>query len=228
MTIQGKLPNTTEVWKDIPGYNGKYQVSLSGVVRSVYRYKGKNLCAHYKTRKADKGSYLLSINGIDKKYCVDYLIDITFGVQHIHSLEGEIWKPIAGYEGYYKVSNYGRILAERRLLVRKNGVIQFCKEQIVQAKTVINSGYGIVNLHKDKHLQKFLIHRLVAEHFVENPNGYEFVNHKDENKLNNHADNLEWCTKQYNRKYGTAEQRRIATRLKNNNGKYGYKRKVNR
>ena len=51
------------------------------------------------------------------------------------------------------------------------------------------------------------MHRLVAKAFVLNPNGYDIVNHKDESRDNNHADNLEWCTQEYNVNYGTSIQR---------------------
>ena len=65
------------------------------------------------------------------------------------------------------------------------------------------SGYYSVHLYKEcgKRTPK-MIHRLVAEHFLPNPNNYPQVNHKDENKLNNHIDNLEWCTEKYNSNYG--------------------------
>ena len=215
-------------WIDIPNYNGKYQINKDGQVRAFYLYGAHNVDPHYKILKGDGGSVVLYNKNHREKLCVDYLVELCFGVQHVESLSGELWKPIKGYEGYYKISNKGRVLAERRFLTRKNGVNQFCKEQIVQAKTIINSGYRIVNLIKDKNLQKFLVHRLVAEHFVDNPSNLQFVNHKDENKLNNDWSNLEWCDRSYNGLYGTCQERRIATRLKNNNGNYGYKRKINR
>lgn len=122
----------------------------------------------------------------------------------------------------------GRILAERIFLERSGGVKQFRKEQLIETNSIINSGYVSVNLTKNKIQKKYLLHRLVAEHFLPNPKNYEVVNHKDENRLNNVVFNLEWCDRIYNQKYGTSEQRRIQTRLKNNNGKYVYKRKVNR
>lgn len=56
------------------------------------------------------------------------------------------------------------------------------------------------------------IHRLVAELFVENPNGYNVINHKDENRINNDYKNLEWCTQQYNSNYGTCRKRSCETR----------------
>ena len=61
------------------------------------------------------------------------------------------------------------------------------------------------------------IHRLIAEAFIPNPNNLPVVNHKDENKLNSSIDNLEWCTYEYNRNYGTCIERMketIANRLK--------------
>ena len=66
-----------------------------------------------------------------------------------------------------------------------------------------NNGYKQV-LYKRKN---YLVHRLVAESFLPNPNNYPMVNHKDENKTNNNVTNLEWCTQQYNVNYGTGIER---------------------
>lgn len=209
-----------EIWKDIPGFNGKYQVSNNGDVRVNYKYKAHSLYEHSRLLNKDGAVVSLSKDGITKKHNVDYLIDTLFGIQHVDSLPNEEWKHIKGFEGYYMISNMGRILSVAKFIDRGNGARQYCKEQIVQAKTIINSGYRIVNLIKNKKTYKFLIHRLVATHFVENPNNLPFVNHKDEDKLNNNANNLEWCTKEYNCNYGTCQARRIATRLRNNNGRY--------
>lgn len=73
---------------------------------------------------------------------------------------------------------------------------------------VSNSGYERVDLFKDKKRKQHSIHRLVATAFVENPNGYPMVNHKDENRRNNLASNLEWCNASYNRNYGNGEGKR--------------------
>lgn len=105
----------------------------------------------------------------------------------------EIWKDIAGYEGLYKVSNLGRV---KSLNYRKTGKE---KERIPNKN---NSGYLYVGLHKDGKMNNFLIHRLVAEAFIENVNDLPQVNHKDENKLNNCVENLEWCSAKYNSNYG--------------------------
>lgn len=117
----------------------------------------------------------------------------------------EIWRDIAGYESLYQVSNKGRI----KSLIAHNGT----KERILKPHT-IGHGYLNVDLCKNGHLKKNLVHRLVAQAFIENPGNLPQVNHKDENKLNNHADNLEWCTAKYNMNYGDAPQKRAEKRSK--------------
>ena len=69
-------------------------------------------------------------------------------------------------------------------------------------------GYYVVNLYDaDGRARRPLVHRLVALTYIPNPDNLPQVNHKDENKLNNHVDNLEWCTASYNLNYGTRLQR---------------------
>lgn len=69
-------------------------------------------------------------------------------------------------------------------------------------------GYCYVTLYDENLVPKNLfVHRLVALHFLPNPNNYPVVNHKDENKDNNIVDNLEWCTIEYNTNYGTRNER---------------------
>jgi hypothetical protein len=106
----------------------------------------------------------------------------------------EIWKPIKGYEGRYEVSNLGRV--KSYVVDHINGTIR------KGIKTRI--GYLTVTLYDTNgNIKTHPIHRLVASAFIPNPNGYPQVNHKDEDKTNNHADNLEWCTALYNVRYGT-------------------------
>lgn len=97
----------------------------------------------------------------------------------------EIWKDIEGYEGFYQVSNLGNV---RSLNYGNKGFVKNLKPRIVK------DGYYMVNL-KNKNYQ---IHQLVAKAFISNPNNYVEINHKDENKHNNCADNLEWCSREYN------------------------------
>lgn len=111
----------------------------------------------------------------------------------------EIWKDISGYECKYKISNYGRIKS------LNYGKTQ--KEKI--RKTQLNKGYAKVNLSKNGKVKHYLVHRLVAEAFIPNPNNLTEINHKDENKENNHVSNLEWCTHKYNMSYGTRSEKVI-------------------
>lgn len=108
----------------------------------------------------------------------------------------EIWKDIAGYEGLYKVSNKGRVynLKFERFMGH------------------ISNKYMCVRLGKYGKQKNYKVHRLVAQAFIPNPDNLPFINHKDENKLNNCVDNLEWCTREYNVNYGTAIQRMKATK----------------
>ena len=107
----------------------------------------------------------------------------------------EYWKPVVGYEGLYMVSNWGRVKS-----------IKFGKERILKPVTN-SSGYLLVGLYKNNIEKKYSVHRLVAEAFIPNPYNLPQVNHRDENKLNNNVDNLEWCTNEYNINYGTRTER---------------------
>jgi len=119
----------------------------------------------------------------------------------------ESWEDIAGYEGLYQVSNYGRIKSFRQGKRTKSTA------EYILNPTLSNTGYEQITLYRSQHdRHKFLVHRLVAQAFIDNPNNYESVNHKDENRLNNKADNLEWCTASYNNAYGTARIRGSITK----------------
>lgn len=117
----------------------------------------------------------------------------------------EIWKDIEGYEGLYQVSNLGRVKSLNYHRTRK--------EQLLKP-TKSNRGYFKVYLNKNGKMKTFNVHRLVAQAFIENPNNYPCVNHKDENKINNIVDNLEYCTVAYNNVYGTRVDRVNESRSK--------------
>ena len=105
----------------------------------------------------------------------------------------EIFKDVKGYEGYYEISNLGRVRSTsykgKRILkpaITKNGYLNvvFCVNQKKEHK---------------------LIHRLVAETFIPNINNYSTVNHKDEDKLNNCVENLEWLSVEDNNRYSNSK-----------------------
>jgi len=110
----------------------------------------------------------------------------------------EEWKPIEGYNGYYEVSNTGFIRSVDRIQVMKNGHTR--KKTSVMRKTGLNyvGGYKHTSLSRDGVHINVYIHRIVAQHFVSNPDNKPEVNHKDGNKLNNHYTNLEWVTPREN------------------------------
>lgn len=108
----------------------------------------------------------------------------------------EIWKDIPNYEGFYQASNLGRI---------KSLTIKYKTERIM--KPSITHGYLSLQLCKNNIHKTVYVHRLVAISFLENPNNYTCVNHKDEIRTNNCVENLEFCTHKYNTNYGTCKQR---------------------
>lgn len=127
----------------------------------------------------------------------------------------ELWKDIQGYEGLYQVSNLGRVrsVAHVTEMTRNGSTFSYARKGKILSPLTRRHGYLSVMLygkggHSKRNFKQFSIHRLVAEAFVENPNGYSEVNHIDECKTNNCADNLEWCDRKYNTNYGTTQQRR--------------------
>lgn len=107
-------------------------------------------------------------------------------------LQGEVWKDVAGFEGLYKVSNFGRVRAIGR------GLRRGC---IMTDKFDKLDGYMHLSLTKDGVPHHFVIHRLVAIAFIPNPDNKPTVNHKDFNRCNNRAENLEWMTQKENNRY---------------------------
>lgn len=118
------------------------------------------------------------------------------------SFEDELWVNIDGYDGLYSISNLGRIMSHH-----------WGKHRLLRQR-IHPKGYAQANLSKDGGMKTFRVHRLVAKHFIDNPCGLKEINHKDEDKLNNRADNLEWCTRSYNVNYGTRKDKQRLSMIK--------------
>ena len=114
----------------------------------------------------------------------------------------EVWRDVKGYEGYYQVSNKGNVYSVERKDSRGNK----CGGRTLKPR-YDKRGYFKVGLYKNGKMQNKLIHRLVTEAFIPNPENLPEVNHRDEVKTNNELSNLEWCDKSYNASYGTRIER---------------------
>ena len=214
---------TTEIWKDIKGYEGQYQVSNLGNVRTL-DYKKTGLIRLMKLEKRKHGLYVMTkdfvrhevhrlvasafINNYDESMEIrhkdgdimnNHFDNIEcYSPNHFISLNDEEWRSVVGFEGRYEVSNYGRV----RSLVR------YAQWQHVPRlmKTRLNChGYLMVMLkYGDGRFKSEVVHRLVARAFVDGYDKGLVVNHKDENKVNNRAENLEWISYRENTMYGSA------------------------
>lgn len=107
-----------------------------------------------------------------------------------------IWKDIKDYEGLYQINNYGEIKSLHNYRGKGNILTP-----------IIKRGYYEIGLRKNGIRKWHLVHRLVANAFIPNSNNLPQINHKDENKLNNDINNLEWCTVKYNNCYGSRLKR---------------------
>ena len=120
----------------------------------------------------------------------------------------EEWRNVLGYEGLYQVSNLGRVRSLSRFV--GGG---FCGEYKLICGKILKSfdnrnGYRQVTLHKDGERKNYYVHRLVATAFLPCPDECCVINHKDYNRSNNAADNLEWCTQAENVNYSAVRMRK--------------------
>lgn len=140
-----------------------------------------------------------------------------------------VWKDINGYEGLYQVSNFGEVKSLAHLVRSSRGNSYRMSPSRILKKGLIGRerNYYSVVLCKNGKTQTFLVHRLIAEAFIPNPNNLPQVNHIDENTKNNSISNLEWVTSKENDNHGTRnlrisnKQKGISKGVGVNNPNYG-------
>lgn len=204
---------TMDDWAPVKDFS-KYEINADGVIRNVHT---KKVISQRYISKKTLVCTLFDDNGLRNQVKVKELLKFSFP-QAEEELEEE-WVPIANFENY---------------LVSPNGKVKNSITNRVFDPQKPNNGYYSITLKgKDNKFHSFLIHRLVAQAFIPNPNNLPFVNHIDENKTNNHVSNLEWVSEVENARHGTSPQRVSLSHLKpvneyDENGKYlrtwkGYK-----
>jgi NUMOD4 motif-containing protein len=118
-------------------------------------------------------------------------------------MKQEIWKLVNGYEGYYEVSNLGKVKSCAKCWTYGK------KKESILKPSYVDGHYDSVTFCVDGIKKYRTVHKLVAEHFCDNPNNYPVVNHLDSDIYNNMASNLEWTTSSGNSIHGYEHGRRI-------------------
>ena len=132
-------------------------------------------------------------------------------------MDAEIWKKVDGYPNY-EVSNLGNV---RSLNYHREG------ESKILKTSLNNKGYLYITLCKEGKTKRYFVHRLVAQAFLDNPNNLPQVNHKDEDKTNNHVSNIEYCDAKYNMNYGTRIDRQKQNTINKQGKECNYSKPIN-
>ena len=226
-------------WKPIPGYEGYYEISNEGVVRSklrtitksngrchtipehimkVFEVNDTNPTARVELNKNGrrKDMYLPNLvasiflglpydsivyhkdGNLNNNNASNLTSDITQTQEYRTVQDGEVWRPVVGYEDRYEVSNLGRLRTLGNRINHSRSGYNQRHTRLHSFSTAKQWGYICVGLWKDGKCKQRMLHRLVAEAFLPNPKNLPFVNHIDGNKRNNTCSNLEWCTAKEN------------------------------
>ena len=113
----------------------------------------------------------------------------------LEDMEGEIWKDIEGYDGYYQISNLGRVKSLSREIYNKRGYFK-TKDKILKQCVIKYYCYTFISYNGEKNT--YTVHRLVAKYFIDNIHNKPQVNHKNSNSSDNRIENLEWVSAREN------------------------------
>lgn len=117
------------------------------------------------------------------------------------SIDGEVWKPVQGFENLYMISTESRVVSLSRLKRTIYGTFFWTKPLLLKQSLGLSNGipyYRVALTDESGHQKKFTIHRLLMNTFVENPNNYSDIDHINRNSLDNRIENLRWCTRKMN------------------------------
>lgn len=118
-----------------------------------------------------------------------------------YTMKKEIWKPVVGWEKLYSISSYGRVKSFGKYILYdsvKKVKRKYTKKEVYLKGMIVRNGYRVFVFRLQGKYFPHSAHRLVAQHFIPNPENKPCVNHKDSNPQNNYVDNLEWCTHKEN------------------------------
>lgn len=146
--------------------------------------------------------------------CAAFCTLVLLNNQSMDESTQEIWKDVVGYEGYYQVSNLGRVKSMSRKVkspLRNNTVVTKREKILKQGKNKL--GYRSVTLQRDTHIKCISVHRLVASVFIKNPLKLPVVAHNDSDPSNNIVDNLRWTTQSDNIQQAFNEGRKVVSSI---------------
>lgn len=218
------METTTEEWRYVKGYEGRYRVSSHGNVIGLLKHKqlAKMISTdgfeYHCLSKTDENSIRYTARCLVHRMVAEAFVDnpnnykdiihIDGNKRNNHAenlmycepilkkelrlddLEGEEWREVNGFDGIYKISNFGRVKSHN---IHTQGKILKPRDYSDYDSVLIKSADGTCKKH--------MVHRLVAEAFIPNPDNLPEVNHKNGDKHDNNVENLEWCTHQQNVKH---------------------------
>ncbi|WP_316571335.1 NUMOD4 domain-containing protein [Neobacillus sp. YIM B06451] len=206
--------------------SGKYMVELSNnkKSRSIYLHR---LVAEVFIANPDNKPFVSHIDGFTDNNSVFNLKWETYSeisklkkdslnagekAPEIKTTEEETWRNIEGYDSHYQVSNLGRVRSLDRKLIGKRGGIKEIKGRLMEIK--LKKGYSFVRLSKGGVRRNILVHKLVAQAFISNPDNKPIINHINNIKHDNRLENLEWATYKENTQHMVNQFRGNAKAIK--------------